>query len=161
MKAFLTAQEVFVLREAHRAAKSKRSAYRINTILLLNQGYTYRQIAKILLLDSGTLREYFKQYKQKGLDGLLEDHYQGKQPGLTLEQERIFDAHLTEYTYLTAKEIADYIQKAFAVRYSVEGVTKLLHRLGFTYKKTKRVPLKSDSQAQKEFVREYEKIKDN
>lgn len=161
MKAFLSAQEVFVLKEAHRAARTKRPAYRINTILLLNQGYTYKQIAKILLLDTGTLREYYRQYRKEGVDGLLEDHYQGKQSSLTLEQEKALDIHLQEYTYLTAKEIRNYIKKTFGVKYSLEGTTKLLHRLGFTYKKTKRVPSKADSQAQEEFISQYEKIKES
>lgn len=161
MKAFLTAQEVFVLREGHRVACTKRGADRIKTILSLNEGYKFSDIAKILLLDAGTLREYYRQHKQEGLDGLLKDHYRGKQSSLTYEQEKNLDIHLQEHTYLTAKEVRGYIKKTFSVKYSVEGVTKLLHRLGFTYKKTKRVPLKADSKTQKEFVAEYEKLKED
>lgn len=160
MKAFLSAQEVFVLKEGHRAARAKRSADRIKTVLLLNQGYTYKQIAQILLLNRSTLKKYYSQFEKENLDGLLENRYQGKQSNLIPTQEKALDIHLQDHTYLTAKEVGNYIKKTFGVKYTVEGVTKLLHRLGFVYKKTKRVPLKADSQAQKEFIKEYEIIKE-
>ncbi len=43
--------------------------------------------------------------------------------------------------------------------FSIIGVTKLLHRLGFTYKKPKIVPGKVDPQKQAEFLKKYEEIK--
>ena len=56
MQGFLTAEEVMILKEAHRAAQSKKQADRIKTILLLNQGIPYEEIARLLLLDDSTLR---------------------------------------------------------------------------------------------------------
>ena len=45
--------------------------------------------------------------------------------------------------------------------YSVIGVTKLLHRLGFSYKKPKVVPGKGDKLKQAEFLSKYNEIKKN
>jgi transposase len=45
------------------------------------------------------------------------------------------------------------------VHYSVSGVTDLLHRLGFSYKKPTHVPGKQDPEKQQAFVEDYEHIK--
>jgi Winged helix-turn helix len=58
------------------------------------------------------------------------------------------------------KEIAARIEKTYGVNYSVEGVTQLLHRLGFVYKKTKIVPGKVNPGLQRCFKRLYGLIKD-
>jgi hypothetical protein len=45
------------------------------------------------------------------------------------------------------------------VTYTPSGMTALLHRLGFVYKKPKLIPGKADPEAQKAFLAEYEKLK--
>jgi transposase len=87
MRDFLTKQEIAVLKEGHHAAQSRRSADRIKTVLLLNEGYSFGEIAKILLLDDTTIRRHVVLYKEHGIDGLLESHYQGSVGFLTPEQE--------------------------------------------------------------------------
>jgi|SRR5918992_3214163 transposase len=131
MKNFLTAQEVIILREAHYDAKFRKQADRIKTILALNVGLSYKQIARLLLLDETTIRRYEKEYRESGIDGLLEDHYVGSAGFLSETQEREVQIHLKTQMYQTAKEVVAYIQKAYNISYSVEGVTHLLHKLGF------------------------------
>jgi transposase len=82
------------LEEAHRAAQRKKAADRIKTILLLNKGLSYTQIAEILMLDQTTARRYEHEYHQTGIDGLLEDHYQGSVGSLTDEQEQALTVYL-------------------------------------------------------------------
>ena len=53
-----------ILKEAHRAAQEKRHADKIKTILLLNEGWSYEQISKALLLDDSTPRRYFKVWER-------------------------------------------------------------------------------------------------
>jgi transposase len=53
-----------------------------------------------------------------------------------------------------------YVAKQFKVKYSVSGLTELLHRLGYSYKKPKLVPGKADAIAQEEFIELYNKIKE-
>lgn len=161
MGGFLTEEQVQVLRQAHRTIRDKKLADRIKAVLSLNQGYEYAQVAQILLLDEITLRRYVKSFKEKGLDGLLELHYHGGQARLTRTQELELKTHLANgsHIYLTAKEVADYVKRRYHVKYSVIGMTKLLHRLGFVYKKPKLVPAKADREAQQQFLDEYFKLK--
>lgn len=160
MPNILTENEVFVLRKAHRTIKDKKLADRIKAILSLNKGFEYSLIAEILLLDEITLRRYLKKFKQKGLPGLLEMRYSGGQTKLNLSQESELKMHLEINTKRTVKEIVSYIEANYKIKFSVVGATKLLHRLGFSYKKPKVVPGKADLVKQKIFVEEYKKLKE-
>ena len=68
MKNFLTAQEVVILREAHYDSQFRKRADRIKAILFLNQGFSFEQTAKLLMLDETTIRRYTKEFKQGGVD---------------------------------------------------------------------------------------------
>jgi len=61
----------------------------------------------------------------------------------------------------TSKELSVYIENKYGIVYTPEGLVITLHRLGFVYKKTKNVPSKADEKKQKEFVKEYECLKEN
>lgn len=161
MPNFLTEKEVFVLKDTHRTIKDKKVADRIKAILSLNDGFEYSDIARILLLDETTLNRYVKKFKKKGIKGLLEMNYTGGKTRLSYTHELELKKYLQENTKRTAKEIADYIALTYKARFSVIGVTKLLHRLGFTYKKPKIVPGKANRVKQEEFLKAYMKIKAN
>lgn len=163
MGGFLTQEQVTVLRQAHRTIRDKRLADRIKAVLSLNSGHDYQQVASILLLDETTLRRYVSQFEKIGLDGLLEFHYSGGQAKLTEIQELELKSHLVDspHIYLTAKEVASFVKHHYKVKFSVIGMTKLLHRLGFVYKKPKLVPAKADREKQQQFLNEYFKLKSN
>ena len=160
MKDFLTAQEVLILKEAHYSSRLRKSADRIKTILFLNQGFSYEQTAKLLMLDDVTIRRYDKEYQKTGVDGLLEDHYHGSNGFLTILQEQELTTHLKNHTYQTVKEVIAYVKNTYNKTYSIEGMTHLLHRLGFVYKKTKVIPGKVDKEKQEQFKREYYELKE-
>jgi transposase len=159
MKDFLTAQEIEILEEAHNAAQRKREADRIKTILLLNEGFSYESIAHILRLNDTTVRRYFKEFTEHGIDGLLEDHYHGRSSFLSEVEERDLEIHLRNNTYHSVKAICFSVKQTFGKDYSIEGMTHLLHRLGFVYKKTKVIPGKCDPRKQAFFLNLYNAIK--
>lgn len=81
MKNFLSTDQILELKEAHREAKKRKdvkNSDNIKAILLLNDGYSYEEIAKILLLDDSSIRRYFTIYRQKDLKGLLKNNYKDK-----------------------------------------------------------------------------------
>jgi len=159
MKDFLTAREVIILQEAHHSSRLRKHADRIKTILFLNKGFSYGETAKLLMLDEGTLRRYEKDYQKTGADGLLENHYLGSKGYLTIAQERQLTAHLKNNIYQTVKEVVVYVNKTYNKDYSIEGMTHMLHRLHFVYKKTKQIPGKVDLHKQELFKKEYQELK--
>jgi transposase len=161
MKGFLTEEQIGILREAHYSCRLRKSADRIKAILLLNDGLPYEKVARILMLDETTIRRYEKQYEEVGIDELIESRYFGSRGILTKMQEMGLITHLKNKTYQTVKEICTYVFFHYRKQYSVEGMTHLLHRLGFVYKKTKRIPGKLNPQKQAEFIKLYQELKQN
>jgi transposase len=133
----LNKQEIGELRAAHRAARDVRQAYRINAMILLGKGRTVADVADALLIDPDTVRDYFKRYKKGGLDELLRMSYVGSEALLDVDQLMELDAHLQTQLYLTAEAVARFVEQRWGVRYTPSGMTAMLHRLGYVYKKAK------------------------
>lgn len=163
MNSFLSQEEVLSLKSAHRSLREKRLADRIKAILYLNYGYTYSEIKKLLLLDESTITRCVKRFKGKGVDGLLELHFSGGKTKLTKIELGELKNHIieNEYIYLTASHLKRYVNVKYHIHYSLSGITKLLHTMGFVYKKPKLNPGKADIEKQKRFLTEFERIKSN
>jgi len=156
----LTSKEINSLRTTHRSCRDKRLADRIKAVVLLGTGWTIAATAEALLLDEETVRKYVRLYQQGGLDCLLTMHYQGSLPKLSPEQIEALDKHLMENTYIRVQDIVAYVVDAFDVACSVQGMTDLLKRLGYVYKKPKLLPGKyRDVETQLEFIETYETLK--
>lgn len=140
------------MKTAHRGAKKKRKADRIKAIILLGTGWTIREVAEALLLDDETIRNYLKRYENGGLKALLKDSHTGYDGKLSKAETEQIDTHLNERTYLRIQDIVAYVDKQFKVKYSISGMTDLLHRLNYAYKKPKLVPGKADANAQEKFI---------
>ena len=159
MKDFLSNGQRVDLKRQHRGERERRHADRIKAILLLDKGWCYEQVAEALLLDDSTIRDYENRFLGGGVKELVEDGYRGKESKLTVEQEVGLVKHLTEQLFHTTKEIVAYVEQTFGVVYKIGGMLHLLHRLGFSYKKTKIIPGKADPEKQEEFLQHYEELK--
>ncbi len=160
-KKLLTAGQLSRLKLLHRATKDRRKADRIKAIILIGKGWSKADVAEALLINPKTILNWQKQYIEGGIDNLLEDNHRGGLPYLTDEQLKELGEYLTDTHYLCTKDIIAYIKKKYGVTYTQSGLTDLLHRLGFVYKKPKHVPGKADASAQQEFVEEYRKLREN
>ncbi len=128
-------------------------------IYLLGKGWSVTKVAEALMIDRETVRNHYKRYRKGGLEALKKNNAGGSEAMLSEEQQQALDQHLLENLYLTAKEIAHYIEQTWRVSYSESGITQLLHRMGYVYKKPKLVPGKADAKKQREFVQSYEELK--
>jgi transposase len=158
-KLTLTSAEIIALKQAHRACKDKRAADRIKAIYSLGTGFSVEDVVKILMLDEETLRNYVKRYQTGGINALITDHYMGSFSKLSVVQLYELNAHLEQNTYLTVEAIIAYIEEEYDVLYSVSGMTDLLHRLKFTYKKSQLVPANADKKKQKQCLTQLEELR--
>ena len=159
MYKILTKKQRQELLDELRIEGARRYADRIRVILLLDEGQTYKNIAHFLFLDEGTIANYKKRYRDGGLEGLIVDNYARNRVKLTVEEENILIADLESKIFPSTKEVVDHIKKKFDIYYSISGVTYLLHRLGFTFKKAKGVPGKAKKEDQAKFIRSYNALK--
>lgn len=155
----LPRKDLEILRRAHKRERNKKYAYRINAVYLLGKGWTLQEVSEALLLNESTLRHYARRYREGKIRLLLSDDYQAYDGKLTKKEEHQLDLHLEEITYRRAGDIIAYIEEEFDVTYTVRGVRKLLHRLGYSYKKPQRVPGQSNPQEQLAFIKRYRRIR--
>jgi len=154
VKFTLTEDQYKFLVGAQRREKVSKRYKKITVILMLHQGHSIVSIEQALGIDDNTVRRYYKRYEEKGFERFVSDNYLRYKGKLTSDQEELLAAHLEDNYYADAKMICEYVIQEFNVNYSVSGMTKLLHRIGFVYKKTKAVPSKADEAAQVEFLEE-------
>ena len=80
MKGFeLKKDELANLKQALKSEHYKRSAYKINAVILLGSGWTLEQVKEALFLDDETLSGYVKDYQKGGLPLLLKVDFKGSE----------------------------------------------------------------------------------
>ncbi len=89
MRHFLTNEQRTILKETHRSIKEKHLADRIKTILLLDMGLNFYQVAEGLVIDVSTIYRYLNTYQNEGLDSLIKTNYKGRDGKLSKEQETV------------------------------------------------------------------------
>jgi transposase len=155
-------EEQAQLRELVRTTKDKKTADRIRIILALGDGWSARDVARLFLIDEDTVTEWKKKYQKRRLFSdwlsIATTGYNGK---LSDDQLRELEAHVETETITDALAIVEFIQAKYGETYTVNGATKLMHRLGFVYKHTTLIPGKLNEEAQAQFKQEYEYLRDN
>lgn len=157
----LTAEEIQELRAAHKTVKHKTDAYKINAVILLGLSWTIEEVSEALLFDEETIRNYCNKYKDGGIELLLNTNYKGSKPKLDGEQIQKLCEEIDSNIYLTAKDICAYVEINFDIKYTPSGMSDLLHRLNYVYKKPKLVPGNPDINEQDEFIKQYLMFMDN
>ena len=127
---------------------------RMNTLLLLDDGWAAERVAEVLFIDVETVREHRRLYQASGITGVERLKYQGAEPSLNPEQLKALGTELDARLYTTAKAVCAFVERTFNVEYTPHALAKLLKRLGFVYKMPKKVPAKADEDAQRKFVEE-------
>jgi transposase len=156
MEKILTRKEREKLIALHRKERDGRIRDRIKAVLAYDDGYSYSEISRILLLDDETIRRHIDDYQR---ENKLTTANGGRDGKLTDREVRQLTDHLQEITYLYVKDICQYIWHTYGKKYSISGMTKWLHAHDFCYKKPHAVPAKADKEKQKKFVRYYNRLK--
>ena len=81
-------------------------ARRANAVLLLDDGLSCVEVAKVLYLDDDTVRTWLKRYRAGGLDEMTLFDWHGRSGHLSREQEAELSAHLSQRLYRDTGEVA-------------------------------------------------------
>lgn len=123
---------------------------RYHALLLVTIGYSYREAARILMVDEETVSRWIRPYEEKGLDGLKNDpNWGGEHDPRGLNEEelksiaKILEAEAMSGTAVgsgwTAQAVAELIRERFGVEYSDRGVRKILHQMGWSYQRGRKL----------------------
>ncbi len=129
-------------------------------MILLGNGRTGANVADVLRIDSDTVRDYSKRAKKTGREGLLRMSYVGSVALLDAGRLAELDLNLHSFLYLMAEVVARFVGQRWGVQYTWSGMTAVLHRFGYVYKKAKLEAGKQpEPEIQEAFVEKYENIK--
>lgn len=153
---FLADEEKVRLRAQHKRERDKRICDRIKAVLLYDEGWSFTQIAKVLLISDQAVHNHIEDYQAAKK---LKPENGGSEEKLSKIQTEKLKAHLQAHTYLYVKDIIAYVQATFRVAYTVPGMRNWLQRHGFSYKKPALVPGKANMEEQAAWLAEYEKLR--
>ncbi len=139
----------------HKQLRSLRDGDKLKCIIYWGKGYSWDEIKELLFISDGTIKTYVDKYQRGGIKELLTVHYVGNNNKLTKEQESALIKYVERYNVLNSKQVVKYIKNKFGIRFTINGMTKTLIRLGFSYKKPKRAPCKIDSYSEACFKLKY------
>lgn len=160
MNNLLTEKNRQQLEAAYDVAKDKRTANKINAVLLKDDGFEQIEIANILRINQSTVARQLKSYSTNGLTTFLENPYIGGHCHLEDQQLEKLENYLEEVLCGSTDEVIEYVKSEFDVSYTQSGMSALLRRLGFVFKKPVLVPGKGDSELQEAFIEYYKRIKE-
>jgi len=132
---------------------SYRVAKRLQAVVMNAEGYSSGEIAKILKAPRSKASEWLRAYEERGVEGLLEGHRSGRPSGLNEKQLRklgdILDSGPAEYGLdtgiWTSPMISWVIEEEFGIEYHPGHVRKILHDIGFSVQRPKRVLARADA----------------
>ena len=139
-------------KEAEREG-SYRVAKRLQAVVLNADGHSSGEIAKILKAPRSRTSEWLNLYEKHGVEGLLEGHRSGRPAGLDEKQRHqladILDSGPACYGLdtgiWTSPMIAWIIEEEFGIEYHPGHVRKVLHEIGFSVQRPKRVLARADA----------------
>lgn len=133
-----------------------RVAKRLHAVLLNSEGHSSGELAVILQAPRSKVSEWLSNYETHGVDGLLEGFRSGRPPLLTaaqiVELSDIVESGPVAYGLdsgiWTSPMITRVIEEEFGVAFHPGHVRKLLHQIGFSVQRPRRVLARADAEKQ-------------
>ena len=159
--------------EACRRYKDRRTKLperqRYHALILVTQGYSYREVGRILLVDEESISQWVSLYQATGLQGLKNHPGWGGEHGQRFlqapqleELKQLLTTEAMPGTKLgsgwTAKAIRKLIRDKCAASYSKSGVRKLLCEMGWSYQRGRKLYIRRSAQEQARFELETEEV---
>ena len=141
-----------------KAEKDKRLAVRIQVVALAKQGLTCPVIVEMTGYCRRTIQRWIARYNQFGIKALADEPRSGRPLKLPSEQYERFCARIDagpnssdRTATLYGRDIQQILNKEFGVLYTLDGIYKLLHRLGYCSLKPRPKHNKADPSVQEAF----------
>ena len=132
---------------------------RANALVLLDDGMSCQEVARVLLFDDDTIREWHALFEQSGIEGLTAFDVGGSSGLMNAEQAVALKAWANATLPRSTRHVGAWIAKEFGLVYeSRSGVIALLHRLGLEYRKPEVISRRLNEETQKAQIAAYENL---
>src|SRR5687768_5197935 len=133
------------LRRHARHEANRRAALRMLAIANALEGMSRAEAARLAGMERQALRDAVLRYNAEGVDGLHDRPRSGRPEGLSEGQQAALkawvlrgpDADRDGVSAWRLVDICDHAERAYGVRYSEWGMSRLLKRLGLSHQKAR------------------------
>src|SRR4051795_9188978 len=146
----LTPQQRKGISERRRLAPDRRIYQRLSAVLWGDEGRSREEIADLLGISTRQVGQWFRIFRNKGLDELCTLHYQGDPGRLGPAQVKRLRQEIETGVFHNADQIRTWIESTFGVTYSASGVKDLLRRIGASFHKVSGFFWKADVEGAEE-----------
>jgi transposase len=151
--------------DLQRLAKRQRNGrvrIRLQGIILARQGLPGRVIGEVLGVSSRSVREWVKRYNEGGGAALQEQPGRGRPARLQEQEQARFRLRIEAGAQpddgvcsLRGHDIRRILEEEFGTVYSIAGVYRLLHRLGYSSLVPRPRHAQADAQRQEDFKKKW------
>ncbi|MDR1488232.1 MAG: hypothetical protein LBI26_00585 [Holosporales bacterium] len=121
MKNFLEEQEKADLKQRHRKEKDGRTVDRIKAVLMSDDGWSFRDIGKVLLLDEESISKHVEEYRS---EKKLKIETGDSRSKLSESATQELTEHLEAHTYAKVSEVREHVRQKYEINYTVQGITR-------------------------------------
>lgn len=159
MEVYFTEGELKILKARQRSASDSSIYIKYTVLIMLHNKRSVLLIATDLGMSISTIENYYYQYKRTGnLDEYIQTHYKPYIGRLSKESKEKIKQYVRDNLCRCSDKVRQYIKDELGVEYCTDSVVKLLHKLGFVYKKTTLIPSGLNAEKQAEWIENFRKI---
>src|SRR3954465_8344213 len=155
----LTPQQRNDISERRRQAQDRRIYQRLSAVLWSDDGRTREEIAELVGVSTRQVGQWFRIFRNKGLDPLCTLHYQGDPGCLRPAQIERLKQEIATGAFHNAEQVRTWVLDTWGMAYSISGIKDLLRRIGASCHKVSGFFWKADIEEQKNFVRKHRRHK--
>ena len=118
----LTPQQRKEISKRRRQAQDRRVYQRLSAVLWSDAGRTREEIAKLVGVSTRQVGQWFRIFRNKGLDELCTLHYQGDPGRLGPAQVERLKQEIAKGVFPNAEQVRTWVEATFGVAYSLSGL---------------------------------------
>jgi len=151
IKITFESNEVVRLREISQNHPHPHIRAKASALVLKGQNIEHYKIAASIGISENTLRTYFKQYVENGIDSITKLNFRKPKSALVEFEEEIKN-YLNKTPPASIKQACEEIEKLTKIKLRETQMRKYLKSLGVKFRKVGSIPAKADTEKQKDFL---------
>jgi len=155
-----TDQEIKQLKQCRENQNDFRLKERLLAVLMIAQQIKIKNIAFIIGKSTKTIENWYKLYKNQGINALNSFDYKPKQSKLKYHEMNQVIIWITVNNPRNVNEVKEYIKEKFSIDYTQDAIRKIIRKRGLSWIKPKVIPGNPPSEdQQKETIKKYFEMK--
>lgn len=126
------------LEQKYKKEKNAKIKQRLHILLLLREGWTQREAAKMLHISNGIVPFWKKRFESGGFDTLQDKEGRGIKPKMNDEELSMFRSAIEEplpigdgyYRWWKSKDVRIFLNEYFGLDYTRQHICRILHNTG-------------------------------